>query len=146
MQTNNRMFVIGTIVIGIGALLIPGMNLAPAVLAGKIQMEQFAHQLNACTGGSSCDNTARNSASVNTPQSDTTNTVKVHQHIDQANLCSGEGTSCSNSGTNEAVTLVHEGFHIIVHQHIDQANLCSGKGTSCSNSATNKWSPANFQH
>jgi hypothetical protein len=110
MQTNNRMFVIGTIVIGIGALLIPGMNLAPGVFAGKIQVED------------------------------------IHQHIDQANLSSGEGTSCSNSATNEAVSLAHEGLHITVHQHIDQANLCSGEGTSCSNSATNKWSPANFQH
>ncbi|MDP9287892.1 MAG: hypothetical protein M3P08_06795 [Thermoproteota archaeon] len=87
---NTRIIVTAAIVIGIGALLIPGMNLAPAAFAGhhhhhhhhhgvssSISITQLIRQSNSCTncangngGGPGSHsvtqtNTATNTATVN---------------------------------------------------------------------------------
>jgi len=63
------------------------------------------------------------------------NSVKIHQEISQANVCSD--SSCSNDASNSAsVDLPHHSSnHVHISQSIDQANLCSD--STCSNSASN---------
>ena len=61
--------------------------------------------------------------------------VRVHQSVDQANLC--DHSSCSNSGSNSAsVSSGHQNSsHVRVDQSINQANACSN--SDCTNTATN---------
>jgi hypothetical protein len=102
---------IAVLAIGIGALAVPGWNIVPAAFASghhhhhdnhnHVSIHQHTVQVNACDSGASCDNAALNSASVDLPHH-SSNHVHISQSIDQANLCSGSGTTCSNAAENDA--------------------------------------------
>jgi hypothetical protein len=99
---------IGSTVVVLAGVTILNLTSGSAAARFNFEIDGVIVQTNACHGGSHCENHGQNDATVflRSVSGGGINKVRISQHIDQANLCGSERTSCGNGGTNvAAVTL-----------------------------------------